>query len=152
VDCEPLTALAPDHAPEAVQVVALVDAQANVAAVPLETVLGDAVKATVGEGDVTDTVVDWLALPPAPVQVRVKVAFALRAPVDCEPLRDFAPDHAPEAVQEEALAVVQVRVELPPRVTVLGLALSEIEAVGAAVTVTVVDWLALPPAPLQVRV
>jgi hypothetical protein len=34
---------------------------------------------------------------------------------------------------------------------VLGLALSEIEAVGAAVTVTVVDWLALPPAPLQVR-
>jgi len=69
VDCEPLMALAPDHAPEAVQAVALLDDQAKPALLPLVIVLGLAAKATVGAGGVTDTVVDCVALPPAPVQV-----------------------------------------------------------------------------------
>ena len=68
--CEPLKALLPDHAPEAVQEVALVADQASVAPLPLATVLGLAVKVTVGEGAVTDTVADCVALPPVPVQVR----------------------------------------------------------------------------------
>jgi len=68
VDCEPLTALPPDHAPEAVQEVALVEDQVNVELLPLATVLGLAVKLTVGAGDVTDTVADCDALPPAPVR------------------------------------------------------------------------------------
>jgi hypothetical protein len=68
---EPLTALLPDHAPEAVQEVAFVDDQVSVEPSPLATVLGLALKLTVGAGGVTDTVADCAALPPAPVQVSV---------------------------------------------------------------------------------
>jgi hypothetical protein len=67
--CEPLTALVPDQPPVAVQEVALVEDQVSVALLPLATVLGLALKLTVGAGAVTDTVADWLALPPVPVQV-----------------------------------------------------------------------------------
>jgi hypothetical protein len=38
---------------------------------PLLTVLGLADRATVGAGWVTETVVDWVALPPEPVQLKV---------------------------------------------------------------------------------
>ena len=69
VDCEPLMDLAPDQAPEAVQAVAFLDDQVRVDAAPLSIVLGLAAKARVGAGAVTDTVVDCVALPPAPVQV-----------------------------------------------------------------------------------
>lgn len=68
LDCEPLIALLPDQPPEAVQEVALVDDQLNVDALPLATVLGLAVKLTVGAGAVTETVADCVALPPVPVQ------------------------------------------------------------------------------------
>ena len=69
MDCEPLMALLPDQAPEAVQAVAFVDDQANVDAAPLLTVLGVAEKLAVGVGAVTETVADCVALPPVPVQV-----------------------------------------------------------------------------------
>jgi len=69
VACEPLTALVPDQAPEAVHEVAWVEDQLNVAPLPLATVLGLAAKVTVGAGAVTDTVTDWVALPPVPVHV-----------------------------------------------------------------------------------
>jgi hypothetical protein len=69
VDCEPLAALVPDQAPEALQEVALVADQVRVALLPLATVLGLAVKLTVGAGEVTETVADCAALPPFPVQV-----------------------------------------------------------------------------------
>ena len=71
VDCEPLVALPPDQPPEAVQAVALVVDQFKVELLPLTMELGLAVKLTVG-GEVaaaTETVVDWTALPPVPVQV-----------------------------------------------------------------------------------
>ncbi len=71
MDCEPLTALLPDQAPEAVQEVALVLDHVRVELAPLATVLGLAVKLTVGAADVTVTVADCAALPPAPVQVSV---------------------------------------------------------------------------------
>jgi hypothetical protein len=59
VDCEPLVALLPDHAPEAVHEVALVVDQLNVEAAPLLTVLGAALSLTVAVGSgVTVTVVD----------------------------------------------------------------------------------------------
>jgi hypothetical protein len=61
--------LLPDHPPEAVQAVALVDVHERVVAAPLLTVLGLADKLTVGAGVLTETVVDWVALPPGPVQV-----------------------------------------------------------------------------------
>jgi hypothetical protein len=69
VDCEPLTPLVPDQPPDAEQEVALLDDQVKVAAPPLVTVLGLAVRLTVGVGGVTETVTDWVALPPVPAQV-----------------------------------------------------------------------------------
>jgi len=69
VDCEPLVALAPDHPPDAEHEVALLDDQVSVDAAPLAIVLGLAVKATVGVGWVTDTVLVCVALPSLPVQV-----------------------------------------------------------------------------------
>jgi hypothetical protein len=69
VDCEPLAALVPDQAPEAVQEVALMADQVSVELPPLATVPGLATKVTVGAGDVTETVADCVALPPVPVQV-----------------------------------------------------------------------------------
>jgi hypothetical protein len=72
VDCEPLVAaLAPDQAPDATQEVALVADQLNMELPPLATVLGPADRVTVGAGVVTETVADWVALPPLPVQLRV---------------------------------------------------------------------------------
>ena len=58
LDAEPLAASVPDHSPDAVQAVALVDDQASVVAFPLDTVLGLAVRETVGAGWVTETVAD----------------------------------------------------------------------------------------------
>jgi hypothetical protein len=71
VDCEPLTGLLPDHAPEAVQAVAFVADQVRVELLPLITELGLALRLIVGAGDFTDTVADCAALPPAPAQVKV---------------------------------------------------------------------------------
>jgi hypothetical protein len=77
--------------------------------------------------------------------------FAESAPVDCEPLTDLAPDQPPEAVQDVAFVADQVRVELLPLITELGLAVSII--VGARdFTDTVADCAAVPPAPVQVKV
>jgi len=73
------------------------------------------------------------------------------APVACEPLVATEPLQAPEAVQEVALVEDQARVELPPWETLVGLAVSETVG-GVAETVTVADWAAEPPAPVQVRV
>jgi len=69
VDAEPLTGLAPDQPPEAEQLVAFVADQFNVELVPLATVLGAALKVTMGLLDTTETVADCVALPPEPVQV-----------------------------------------------------------------------------------
>jgi hypothetical protein len=71
VVCDPLTGLAPDQAPAAVQAVALVADQVNMELLPLATVLGLAARLMVGTGCVTETVADCAALPPVPVQVSV---------------------------------------------------------------------------------
>ncbi len=69
MDCEPLTALAPDQPPVAVQAVAFLAAQLKVEPLPLTTELGLALIVTIGAGLLTVTVADWVVLPPAPVQV-----------------------------------------------------------------------------------
>jgi hypothetical protein len=46
-----------------------VEDQLKVEPLPLATVLGLAVKCTVGAAEVTETVADCVALPPLPVQV-----------------------------------------------------------------------------------
>ena len=71
VDCEPLRPLVPDQAPEALQAVALVDDHVRVALAPLAMALGPTLKLTVGSAALTETVVDWTALPPRPVQLSV---------------------------------------------------------------------------------
>ena len=54
------------------QAVALLDDQVNTELPPFETVLGPAARLTVGAGGVvTETVADWAAEPPAPVQLNV---------------------------------------------------------------------------------
>jgi len=65
---------------------------------------------------------------------------------------DSLPDQPPDAVQEVAFVDDQVNVEAEPLATVLGLALRLTVAVGLALTVSVADWAALPPLPVQVRV
>jgi len=67
------------------------------------------------------------------------VAFAVSAPVDCDPLMALLPDQAPEAVQEVAWVDDHVNVEAAPLATVLGLALKLTVAVGVGLTVTVAD-------------
>jgi hypothetical protein len=85
------------------------------------------------------------------VQVSVYLVVAVSAPVLAVPLVASDPLQPPEAVQEVALAVDQLKVELLPLATLLGLAV--IVTVGAGeVTETVVDCAALPPAPVQVSV
>ena len=150
MDCEPLVALVPDQAPEAVQAVALVDDQLIVETLPLVIELGLAPSVTVGADALTDTVADCTALPPAPVHVSVYVALALSAPVDCEPLTALVPDQAPDAVQEVAFADDQVSVALAPLAIALGPTLKLTVGVGAF-TETVADCAALPPSPLQVK-
>jgi len=67
------------------------------------------------------------------------------------PLVDCAPLQAPEALQEDALVEDQVSVELLPETTDDGEA--AMVTVGAGVvTVMVTDWLAVPPAPVQLKV
>ena len=69
MDCEPLTALLPLQAPDAVQAVAFAADQVSAELVPLTTELGAALIEIVGAGALTETVADCVALPPGPVQV-----------------------------------------------------------------------------------
>ena len=71
VDCDPLMGLPPDQAPVAVHAVALVDDQLKVALAPLFTVLGLALKVTLGADAATETLADCEALPLAPLHARV---------------------------------------------------------------------------------
>jgi hypothetical protein len=148
---EPRVGSVPDQPPDAAQLLALVVDQVSVDRPPLATVIGLALNVMAGAGGFTLTTVDCAALPPAPLQVRVYVLLALSAPVDCVPDVALVPDHLPEAVQEVALAELQVRVALAPLAMVLGLAL-RVTVGEAALTDTVTDWDAVPPVPVQASV
>jgi hypothetical protein len=78
--------------------------------------------------------------------------LAVSAPLDWEPLIALLPDQPPEAVHAVALLEAHVRVALPPLATVLGLVLMLTVTVGFALTETVADCAALPPAPVQLSV
>jgi hypothetical protein len=75
---------------------------------------------------------------------------AVSAPVLAVLLVGSLPDHPPDAVQLLAFVEDQLSIDEPPLLTVAGLALRL--TVGGAETLTVADWLALPPGPLQVSV
>ena len=71
VDWVPDTAFVPDQAPDAVQEVAFVAVQFNVALLPLVMALGPTLKLTVGAAALMETVADWVAVPPVPEQLSV---------------------------------------------------------------------------------
>jgi hypothetical protein len=152
VDFDPLIAWAPLHPPDAVQLVALVEVQVRVDALPLLTLEGLALNDTVGAGGAeTVTVADCDAEPPAPGHVSVNFVVAVRAGVVCEPAVASAPLQPPEAEQAVALVADQVSAEVAPLLTVAGLA-ARVTAGAGVVTDTIADCAALPPLPLQVRV
>lgn len=66
--CDPLVALVPDHAPEAVQDVASVLDQVSTVDAPSVRLVGDPVNVSVGAGSLTVSVADPFAVPPLPVQ------------------------------------------------------------------------------------
>ena len=111
--------------------------------------LHEAPPATTG---LTFTVTDLLALPPAPLQVSVKVVVALSAPVLELPLVGSLPDQPPEAVQLLALVEDQLSIADPPLLTLVGFALRLTVGLTRVETLTVTDCVVLPPAPLQVSV
>ena len=127
VDALPEVGRVPDHAPEAVQDVALVEDQVSVDDPPLATDVGFAVIDTVGTGGgggvpVTLTCAEVLALPPGPLQVSEKLLLVPSAPVDWLPEVALVPDHAPEAAQDEALVEDQLSMDDPPLATDVGFA------------------------------
>ena len=68
--------------------------------------------------------------------------------MDCEPDTPLVPAQPPLALQDAALDADQLRVDVLPFATVLGLPLKLM--VGAAcLTDTVADCTAVPPAPVQ---
>ncbi len=71
--------------------------------------------------------------------------------MDWAPLNALLPDQPPEAAHEVALTDDQVSVALPPLETALGPTLKLTVGIGA-LTETVADCAALPPAPVQVSV
>ncbi len=127
---------------------ALVEDQVNVELPPLATLVGLALSETLGGVAETVTVADWDAEPPAPLHVSVNVVVVVRAEVVRVPLVGSLPVQPPEALQEVAFVEDQVRVEVAPFATVLGLA--EIVTAGAGVdTETVAACKALPPPPVH---
>jgi hypothetical protein len=148
--CDPLVASAPDHAPDAVQLVAFVLDHVSVVEPLAATPGGLADSDAVGAAVVTLTVALLAALPPVPLHVSVNVEFAVNAPVLCEPDVDFVPDHAPDAVQLVALVELHVNVDAEPDATLVGEALSV--TVGAAATVTVAVCDTVPPLPVHASV
>jgi hypothetical protein len=113
--------------------------QVSVELAPFATVLGLALRATVGTGNATDTVADCDARRPAKSsQVNVYVEVAVIGAVVCEPLTPLLPLHPPEATHEWVLLLFHASVAALPDLTVLGVAW--MVTVGAApVTVTVAD-------------
>jgi hypothetical protein len=103
------------------------------AASPLVTDAGLALMETVGAGvgAFTVTLTDLVALPPVPVQLRLKVLVALRTPLDWLPEVALVPDQAPDAVHDVALVDDHDRVLEAPLATEVGLALSETVGAGA---------------------
>ena len=139
VEAEPLTNWVPDQAPEAVQLVALVLDHVSVDAPPLATLVGEALSVNPGAGRGAETAtvaLRGLALPPGPLQLSVKVEFAVSEPVEAVPLVALLPDQAPDARQLVALVLDHVSVDDPPLTMVVGEATRV--SVGGSIATTAV--------------
>jgi hypothetical protein len=128
--------------------VAFVTAHDNVAAWPMPTNVGDAVKLMLGP--LLTVTVAWLVnVPPGPVAVSVYV-------VVCSGWTMVDPESGCEPtplsiVTVVAFVVFQISVEFWPAETVLGVAENEIVGAGC-VTVTVAVLVIVPPEPVAVSV
>jgi hypothetical protein len=145
----PLVASVPLQPPEAVQELALVEFQLNVAAPPLATDVGLTVRVAVG----TTLIPALMAglVPPGPLHVSTKVEFLVRGPVLCVPLGGNVPLQAFEAVHEVAPVELQVREAEPPLCTAPVLVIKVAVGTTAPATVTAaVATLLLPAGPLHV--
>jgi hypothetical protein len=120
--CVPFTDWVPPQAPEAVHAVALVEDQVNVELPPLATLVGLALRETLGGVADTVTVADCVAEPPAPVHVRVNFVVPVSADVAVDPRVAWLPPQPPDAIQEAALVDDQLNIDATPLLTVLGLA------------------------------
>ena len=146
----PLGARAPLQPPEAVQDVALLEFQVNVAAPPPATDAGFAVREAVAlPGTVTVTVATLL-VPPDPVQVTEYSVVAATARVTWLPLVASVPLHPPVAAHEVALLDVHASVEVAPRDTVVGFAVSVTTGRGTTLTMVVATVL-VPLVPVQLN-
>jgi hypothetical protein len=154
VDSLPMVAFVPVQSPAAAHEVALLELQFSVEDVPCRIAVGLAVSASVGGGvgGVTLTVTVCVAVPPVPVQLSVNEVVEVSPLRTSVPVRPLAPLQPPLAVQLAAFVADQPRVEAPPLTTDDGVAVSETVGGGAALTVTVTDWDADPPLPVQVSV
>lgn len=144
--CVPLAARVPLHPPVAVQALAFVELHFNSEVPPLGTTVGYTL--SVVAGTILTRTEDAALLPPGPVQVNEYALGKLRAPVLCAPLVGKTPLQPPDAVQDVALAELQVSVEAAPPATTVGLAVSVTAAAGMMATDAVAGLL-LPPAPEQ---
>jgi hypothetical protein len=149
--CAPDVGLLPDHAPDAVQLVALVVLHVSCDAAPDATLVGAAVNVSVGAlATAIDTETDFVTEPPAPAHTSVYVFAVVNAPVLCEPDTDCEPVQSPLAVQLVALLLLHVSVELSPLATLVGDTLNvSVGAAAGCCTVTVAVAEFDPPVPLQ---
>jgi hypothetical protein len=134
----PVSALLPLQAPDAVQVVALLLLQLKVLLPPDATLLGLAENVRLGAGVppppvATITLAVLLALP----HESVKLLVAVRLVRTSLPLSALLPLHAPEALQDVAPLLLQLKVLLLPLVTLVGLAVKLTLATGTGVGVGV---------------
>ena len=153
VDSLPAVAFDPDQAPDATQDVVLFDDHVSDAVEPLGIVVGVTLKERVGSGK-TVTVTLWVAPAPGPVQFKLNVLVLVSAPVGSLPAVVFAPDQAPDAVQDVASVDDHVSVAALPFNTLVGLATSETVAAGGggmSATTTVTSLVEIPPAPAQLK-
>ena len=101
---------------------------------PERSELGLAWRVTAGASALTVTVADWLAKPPAPLQVNSYSVLLDRLPVDHLPLVATCPCQPPVAVHCSALLAVQISVELPWLLTVPGDAANVTTGAGCVTT------------------
>lgn len=134
VEREPLFGCGPVHAPDAIQEVAPLVLQVSKELPPVLIELGAALMLTVGAGVPTVTVVDCVALPPAPVQLIVKFVVAESGAVVCEPLGGKLPLQPPPALQPVASRDDQLSTVLAPASTVSACADRLTDGAGAVTT------------------
>ncbi len=134
VDWEPLIGIDPVQAPEPLQAVALLVVHVTVELAPAAIDAGVALRFTRGAGEATVTVIDCVAVPPAPVQVSVKLVVVVSAAVICVPLGAMLPLQPPLAVQLVASVAVQLSSVLVPGSTVVACAVKLTAGAGAVAT------------------